>query len=505
VSKQKRRAGKARGPRGSVAKFNAALRRHALTAGAAKGRKGGSNDTGLLRAAATGRDKGPSRPERLKARLSGLPDACEARARDASAGCAVVGAERRHVEERLRRGAADGDVPSGQPVTDIVLGIDFGSTSTKVVARLPYHAGSPAAAMPVPASAQAEGNPNLWFSRLWLHPQERLDLLAGDGATAICALKTRLICSPSPDAEAHAAAFLGLIVAYARGWARERLAPIVRSGNLRWSYNFGFPADSLDQSDLADRYRRVVAAALDLSRTHCPTLEEARAALRQVSNARSRLEASATTIQPEVAAAVAAAGEATRLPVGLFMMMDVGGVTLDCCTFKLIPSDGEQRMPIYRASVETFGSECATLLGPDRQAADDLRDAIMTQLRTVIVDTYQDYMRGNPCWREGLPLLLVGGGSAHAFYCNLPDLLDDWLRGWLRIEGCAGMRVFKSPRFGGVIHDGDPREVHRLSVAIGLSKPESEIPVVTPRRDIPPLAPGQVRETSDRYVGSEMT
>jgi hypothetical protein len=416
----------------------------------------------------------------------------------------VTEAEWRHVAERVRRGRADAPAPSGEPTADVVLGVDFGSTSTKIVARLPYFAGSPAAAMPVPPCARAEGNPNLWVSRLWIDPEGRLDLLPGEGATPLCALKTRLICTRSPEAEAHAAAFLGQIVAFARDWARERFEPIARSANLRWSYNFGFPAESLDQSELADRYRRVIAAALDLSRFPRPTLEEARATLSRIGDARERLEAAAATIQPEVAAAVAAAGEATRLPRGLFMMIDVGGVTVDCCTFMLIPAgNGEERMPIYHASVETLGSECEALCRADPGALDDLREAAMTQLRTVIWDTYREYMRRSSCWREGLPILMVGGGSAHAFYSDLPDRLDAWLRETLRLEGCRGVRVFRRPRFGGVLHEGAREEVHRLSVAIGLSKPEPEIPVA--RRGIPPLPPPLPRDISGRYIGPEMT
>jgi hypothetical protein len=238
-----------------------------------------------------------------------------------------------------------------------------------------------------------------------------------------------------------------------------------------------------------------------------PTAGGAAATLTQVSaSAREILETFAATIQPEVAAAVAAAARATRLPPGLFMMMDVGGVTVDCCAFKLIHAEnGDSRMPIYEASVETLGVECEVLCRTDPPAHEHLCYSVLTQMRTVICHTYQEYMRANPCWRDGLPVLLVGGGAHHALYRDLVGRIGPWLRHYLAAEGCPGIRLFERPSFDGLLHEGETDDVHRLCVAIGLSSPDYEIPEVMHKREIVPLSRPKPPDLSGRYIGPEMT
>jgi hypothetical protein len=449
-----------------------------------------------------------NRKQRLERRLAGLADAYEARMQSEADGCKPSVTERQQLEQRIQRGQRNGSREGRGALEDVVLGIDFGSTSTKIVARLPFVAGKPAVAMPVPACARAEGNPYLWSTRIWSHPDGRLSLLPFEGSSQRSALKTRLLANPADLDQAFAAFFLGQIISYARDWATERLGPIAGGRSFRWSYNFGFPADSLDKPVLLGIYRRVIAASLNLSgSTEAPTIAESTAQLAKIhQDALSILVDHSATIQPEVVGAVAAALEDTNLPRDLFMMVDVGGVTVDCCTFKYIPNeDGDARMPIYRAKVESLGAECEFACRDDAQLTADLRESLLTQMRIVIWDTYQDYMLNDECWRRGLPILMVGGGAQHSFYRELTGEIHRWLLQYLSHKKCPGVQSNSRPSFPSLVKEVPLQDEHRLCVATGLSNPDYELPEIRLSREIAPPKPREVIDFSGRFIGPEMT
>lgn len=450
-----------------------------------------------------------NREQRLKRRLAGLADAYEAQMLSSAAGCMPSLAERRRLKQRVRRGRLCASCNDGGAQQDVILGIDFGSTSTKVVARLPFVAGRPAAAMPVPESARAEGNPYLWSTRIWSHKDGRLNLFPFKDACQRSALKTRLLADPTDLDQVQAAFFLAQIICYARDWAVEKLGPIAGGQTFRWNYNFGFPADSLDEPILLDMYRRVIAASLILSMTErAPTIAGSAAVLSEVKHRPLNiLEDHSATIQPEVVGAVAAALEYTNLSRDLFMMVDIGGVTVDCCTFKYIPNeDGDARMPIYKAKVESLGAECEIACRDDAQLMADLRESVLTQMRSVIWDTYRDYMRNDECWGRGLPILMVGGGAKHSFYRDLKDEIHRWLVEYFHQKRCPGVQSgSSSPSFPTLVKEFPIEDEHRLSVATGLSNPDYELPEIRLSHEIEALKSREATDYSGRFIGAEMT
>lgn len=66
----------------------------------------------------------------------------------------------RAARELIQAGTSPDTGPEGGPF--FVLGIDFGTSSTKVVARLPYEAGEPAWAIPAPSPCRYHGAPSLY-------------------------------------------------------------------------------------------------------------------------------------------------------------------------------------------------------------------------------------------------------------------------------------------------------------------------------------------------------
>jgi hypothetical protein len=153
---------------------------------------------------------------------------------------------------------------------EVILGIDFGTSATKVVARLPYETGQQAFALPVPLETQAEDHPHLWQSRVWMSPDRDFSLWPQPGWQELSGLKSALMelgqlaAPPSlmvEPAEA-ACAFLALLVRYAREWfvQSRRLA----NGQANFTYHFGFPAASLNEDSLRRHYLSCTAAAIAL-------------------------------------------------------------------------------------------------------------------------------------------------------------------------------------------------------------------------------------------------
>jgi len=402
-------------------------------------------------------------------------------------------------------------------VIEIVLGVDFGTSSTKIVARFPYEAGSPAYAVPVPSFAQAEGHPYLWASRLWLQSDGSFSLSPLSGAAVSCSLKAGLMggvrgpvmsaMAAQANAEEVVCAFLALQVRQARGWLANERATLMQRGRTTWSYNFGFPAASLNSAGLRDRYQRCIAAALSLA--VCPidvTLATVRPALAAVARSQTaQLERANAALIPEIAAAVSGFASSTMLDDGLYAIVDVGGGTVDCCTFNLFKGrDGAARCPIFLADVAMLGAEVWPGCANDPSLTNYFRWDLDRRQRTVIWKTKQDRDPWSERWVQGLPVFFVGGGIRSAVHQVSTGSLDAWLRRHSRDAG--GVRLMRLPPPENLDHVlCDATEVHRLAVAVGLSLPAVEMPEVTLPDEIEDVERRRRRDDDGRTIGKEHT
>jgi hypothetical protein len=486
-------------------------------------RAGASNSQPILNVI-TAQPQAPRQPtrterwERLERELSGLAGALERRSKAFAEAAEVPSAnDAELLASRLAAGAssgADGAETGQGRALEVVLGVDFGTTSTKIVARLPYEAGSPSFAIPALRFARAEGHAYLWASRLWLTQDGIFSLQPLPHAAIVCAIKANLISignssrvvldagdGAKATSEEAAAAFLALQIRHAKGWLVTEKAVLVRRRRLRWTYNFGFPAASLNDADLRARYERCVAAAITLGSVPSEiTLPLVRSELAAAAlDGPRRLERQLAALHPEIAAAVAGFANSTRREDGLYALVDVGGGTVDCCTFNLFTAEhGAARCPIFSARVELLGVEPWQLCEGDAEA--DFRYLLDT-LQTIVI--WETKLRHNPRsdrWRTGLPIFFVGGGISSKAHRASTLKLDSWLR---RHAG-APVRIETLPAPENLEH-GEclARQVHRLGVAIGLSMPATDIPEVF-RPECSEDAPLAHRvPVEDRYVGKD--
>ena len=384
---------------------------------------------------------------------------------------------------------------------EVVVGVDFGTTSTKIAVRFPYEADDAAQAVPVPSWARSEGLPHLWATRLWCDGNGSFSLAPENGAEPVCAIKTRLM-APLGDsnaeyrAQAEAAAFLALLCRYTRGWLAETRPRQMAQGRLKWTWRFGFPAASLDGAEMERRYRRVCAASMRLIRgPERLTRADAMAAL-----SANTTTSDAHEIAPELAGAVAAFVNGAPLETGLYALIDVGGGTVDVCAFNIHETqDGDRRLPVFSAAVDMLGVEPARLCTSDRELEAAFRHRLDCVLRTVIWEARTKHYPLSPRWTTSLPIFVVGGGAPSEPHALAASSLSPWLQqnrsGHVHIAGASEVR--------GLIHEGDAVLRGRLCVAAGLSLALPDIPEIVLRPDMP--APAPIADYTGHYIGPEMT
>ena len=172
--------------------------------------------------------------------------------------------ERSDFEQRLRGGTGS---PAASGVElPVVIGLDFGTSSTKLVVRLPFEAGEPTLAVPAPPVCRVDDNPYLWQTVLWLQETGAFCPWPQANATVLQTLKQGLIqgnvekeISELPGGVAVSrvqagVAFLACVIRYAKGWLLQDRPDLFLRRRPVWLLNLGMPAASYDDPKLAPHF-----------------------------------------------------------------------------------------------------------------------------------------------------------------------------------------------------------------------------------------------------------
>ena len=145
---------------------------------------------------------------------------------------------------------------AGGEALHIILGLDFGTSSTKLIVRLPYEAGEPTIAIPAPEPCRSDNHSYLWQTVLWLKQDGTFYPWPVPEATVLNSLKQGLIQGRSeakvsnagdaiPVTRAQAgAAYLAFAIRYARGWLLRNRPNLFRGRKAVWFVNIGMPTAS---------------------------------------------------------------------------------------------------------------------------------------------------------------------------------------------------------------------------------------------------------------------
>lgn len=427
---------------------------------------------------------------------------------------------------------------------DIVIGLDFGTSASKVVVQVHGLPGNPAYAVNFGRLGHSSF-PFLLPTRLWVSDDGYCTLAERANAHPVTDLKLRLfagkeilnadssaLCHAFSD-EAFAVAYLARLLRCARKWSLLQLREVIgHFAKINWGVNLGVPSPCIEENEENHRFRRVGKAAWLLSVLESEiTLEKAEEKIRIVQDypddfARDEaVLACDFAIIPEIAAGAVGYASSLLRRDGLHLIIDVGASTIDVCSFVLHSPEGTDKYELLTADVKQLGTirlhyERVTAISEslarhlrslldrhdpmnppttDREeyflpndsvpsALDEgeaiLRDQCEKMIRAIVRDAWMRRDPKSSAWVSKLPVLLIGGGSRDRFFLRIVEGLDPWLRKCRHNNGIDLLDLTLPDTIS-----VDKPEQDRLVVAWGLSHQEFNIGDVTAADKIPDVEP----------------
>jgi hypothetical protein len=434
---------------------------------------------------------------------------------------AISAENRKSFESLLAAGSVPSQSESGEEIF-ATIGLDFGTSSTKVMVRFPYEPGAPTIAIPAPAHCRSMGDPYLWQTVLWLSESGEFTAWPPENAHLLHTLKQGVmgrnadaLIVPNPQSRVSlartdaATAFLTFVFRYSRGWLFTHRSRLFRKRRPVWFLNVGMPVANFDDASLVSVYRRIAAASMLLGNFDGPlNIETTRVFLtdRHVVDAAqssANSEKLGVAVLPETAAEAAGFAKSTNRAPGVYLMVDVGAMTLDVCAFRL--SEGDAATDLYAlcaAQVRPLGVEAYHwFLGQGKKELDFVEQCDCC-LREVVWGTKTKKDPHAECWQTGndLPVFLVGGGAKNALHRRIVDSLNPWLRRYTQNEGA---RVIELPIPKNIDLPIAASDFGRLGVAWGLSHPPSEIGEIFSPSTVKDKPPPTAIDWTERFVGKE--
>jgi hypothetical protein len=412
--------------------------------------------------------------------------------------------EQRNLQAVLAEGA---HLLSERPAPDEegnFIGVDFGTSSTKIVVRQ-QGAGNLAYALPTPKALRVterrRSQEHLWRSVVWFHPeQETFSLAPEPGFTPIQGFKTGLIgadghrmTSVPGVTHAHAStAYLAMLIAYVLGPHRLNAPPGFDRARHYSRFHFGIPVASKDEPGVCKVFQRVLNAAFFVApRAACLKLDDVRDALVSATSDNEINTETPFIIYEELAGVIAGYKASPDHRTGPHLIVDVGASTLDVATFH-IPA-GDEKVLVFMSGVDLLGAEalrCARSKGvpdPAFKAACNEHTQHILWITTQRKD--RDFQRHNGIAK---PLLFVGGGrltDVHKeLYSHYPKGLEAPLR---------------TPSPGPGLKFDPKTDIERLLLAWGLSQDEIDIPEIKPPSQIEDEV-RRHRDYRDRFIDKDM-
>jgi len=409
--------------------------------------------------------------------------------------------------DEIARAASVG--PQGGDLLFLTIGLDFGTSSTKVIVRMPYESTEPAIAIPAPEHCRSGGHPYLWRTAVWLDESGSFKAYAGGSSVLVDDLKWGMIerrtrecvvreSSPTTERVTRidaATAYVAYVIRYTEGWLLRNRERLFRGRAPVWFVNIGVPASNYDDQELFAEYRLSAAAAFSLAHSHeavCADTVKTFLRNEDVKKAAGFAEAAAdlgVAIIPEVAAGATGFAKSDESTTGLYLMADVGAATLDVCMFRLHKNLTEpDRYLLLETHVQALGVEAYHSFRKEGRTDRGFAEQCDRCLREVIWKAKLNRDPKNFCWRPGgdLPVFLLGGGAGHRLHRAVVESLDPWLK---QHAGSQGIRLVSSPTPECDLPEPvDDDWFDRMAVAWGLSFPPTDAGGIEPGskiRDIP--------------------
>lgn len=425
-----------------------------------------------------------------------------------------------HLETILEHGTDSANESEGEELF-INLGIDFGTSSTKVVARFPLEPGEPTFAIPAPSPCRVVDFPHLWRTALWINQDGTASMWPVPHSRVDATLKQDLLLNRpyatyTNDANASqmnreqaATAYLAYVIRYVRGWLRMNRPQAFVQRKPVWRINVGMPTASFDEPKLANLYRKVASAALLLAdldiqiETAATELVLEDLEILESGQNIEKAQELGVGVVPESAAEMTGFAKSPQVAKGLYMLIDVGALTLDVSMFNLdSSSESPQVYSFMDAQVRPLGVESYFWFLDHGKNKDEFVEQCERTLFSVVYSTRRRRRPDAPNWDVGedVPTFLVGGGAKFDLHRKVVDELDPWMR---KEFGNDGIRLVPTKLSDSLDSDGLKIDQNRMGVAWGLSYDFNEIGEIQPMRDIEDIPRSGGREWRVAYKGTE--
>lgn len=278
--------------------------------------------------------------------------------------------------------------PGRREPLDLVIGLDFGTSASKVVVQAPERKDI----LPVAVDFQQHSHSSMSIlapTKLVVHSNGRCTLPrkgddSSDQASVIGDIKVDLFDRSRPlqssrgpahyniDPESAAVAYMALLFRQARRWLLEFRSDVFRQhSKLNWSVNLGVPSPTTaagklqpEASQENERFGRVGKAAWMLSVVEGDiTIEKAERELTYLNVECPHYWDDDPDgfvcdfgIVPEVVAAAIGYAQSDQRRDGVHIVVDVGAATVDVCSFRLNSAHDTDRYNLLTSDVKQLGT-----------------------------------------------------------------------------------------------------------------------------------------------------
>jgi hypothetical protein len=438
-----------------------------------------------------------------------------------------------------------------QDICYVVVGFDFGTSSSKVVIRTPFHNSSKATPVAFPT---ANGGTSYFLpTTIWIDDASGKMTFNKPSTESrlVLNIKHNLVCNTGMqgDSPLHsqkiAVGYIAMVLRYAREWFLKQHASIYSSFKLQWSLNIGLPSEDYSNEDLTSSFQRVANAAWEMSIISdaadfnfdncekCLSSQDHQSLLGSDDTAE-------VEVIPEIAAAVAGYARSNQRNEGLHLLVDIGAGTFDVCGFVLHERDGDDCYEILTADVRDLGTNIfagsrlawveQTVLqrlqsqsqefdpmihSPDCHALGNIDlDCVLNahgkwfmkkckqQIFKTIVALKTKRDPNSKAFKGALPIFISGGGALSDFFRQA--ILDYVAKEYEEYYTPSVLRPVSVPMPITLEKDLSKDLFHRLAVAWGLSYPSIEIGNVYRPGDISDISPKEVMDTTAGFISKDM-
>lgn len=321
------------------------------------------------------------------------------------------------IERRIETGGNWFSQNSEPREPGVIIGFDFGTSSSKIAARDPGGYEDDLAAMEAPQELQSTNHPYLWQAVVWFDPDSlAFSAFPREGFVALSGFKTGIIggFGDEPVDKRYqvsrsqaAAANLALHFAQVFGWLQEAPPFGTHTPDAFLGFNIGIPVAAIDNSETCQNYEKLVSAAVQLipsaGNLDLPAIKSA------LSAASANLP-NGFDIRPELAAAIAGYSSQKTARTGAHLLIDVGASTLDMVTFLRVAS---KKATGIESSVELLGAAALEVAKKARERSLEFELACRYQYDAVLKGTRRE-SRTRTEFKVGREVQIIAtGGGRH--------------------------------------------------------------------------------------------